>query len=93
MTDVKKTPYQLTLSLNHRQAIDWIGNRYSHGYDLYKLLWCEGNRTPPDQEWDEQGDITFHLTENQGWGIQEIVEQDNLACFSPELCELFHFCS
>jgi hypothetical protein len=79
------TPYSITFTFEERKAIDWIGGRYSHGDDLAKLLTCQGWQEPKKDCWGEPVDITFHLTENQAWGIQEIVEQDSLACFSDEL--------
>jgi hypothetical protein len=84
------TPYSITLSFSERAAIDWIGGRYSHGDDLSKLLYHQGHQTPEEAEWGFHEDITFHLTENQAWGIQEIVEQDNLACFSDNLKQKFY---
>src|SRR5262245_37234458 len=32
------TMYTLSLTADERKAIDWIGNRYAHGYELRRVL-------------------------------------------------------
>lgn len=85
--------YQLTLNHGERKAIDWIGDRYAHGNDLYYRLWHDSEASPNDADWDSPADITFVVPEHVAWQIKDIVEQDNLACFAPELCrKLCEFC-
>ena len=85
--------YQLTLSRSERRAIEWIGNRYANGDNLYSLL-CDadwGNC----RQWDEPQDITFTFHENVAWGMLDIreAEDGHWPCFSPELaCKLNVFC-
>lgn len=31
--------YKLTLTESERQAIDWVGHRYTMGYDTWKILY------------------------------------------------------
>ena len=80
--------YKLTLTKKERNAIDWIGYRYSHGDELYhELIMCDH-----EGEWGDEGDIEFSIPEPEAWLIQELIEQDGLACFSPEFREkLFKF--
>lgn len=75
--------YTLILTSDERKAIDWIGDRYSHGYDLYSLLvqsyWITS------ANWDDNCDIEFRIPENIAWQIQEIGEecQYRWDCFAP----------
>lgn len=75
--------YKLTLTKSERSAIDWIGDRYSHGHDLYKLLLT----CPSDEQWDSHGDVTYQIPEHVAWQIGEMGESDNYtwACFSADL--------
>jgi hypothetical protein len=82
--------YILTLTYEERKAIDWIGDRYSHGYDLFSLLrhcFTKVNDNIEDWDWSTNCDITFTIPENVAWQIRDIIEEDNgsLACFSEEL--------
>lgn len=83
--------YTLTLTRDERRAIDWIGGRYGHGFDLGVIL-TNTLYTPDDLEWDEEGDITYHLIESQAWEVSELIDADNLACFSDEFrSKLYQF--
>lgn len=79
-------PYSLTLTPQEQRAIDWIGSRYAHGNDLYKLLcqsdWYFEGVEEDDQEWGKY-QITFRIPENLAWQIVDIIEgEDKLVCFS-----------
>lgn len=74
--------YFMTLTKSDRQAIDWIGDRYSHGSDLKKILESEEVKATPDQPWDSDLAITYHLPEYKAWELQEIVEEGNLDCIN-----------
>lgn len=76
--------YELTLTKSERAAIDWIGNRYRHGDELYRLLWVESTQTPDDVDWDADCDVQFRIPENVAWTISEIIGE-GLDCFGPEL--------
>ncbi len=82
--------YQLTLTKSERSAINWIGYRYSHGDDLYKLL-CEAKWSvieEPDTleiDWDYQGSITFTLNESLMWEVCDLLEDSHYECFSGDL--------
>ena len=85
--------YKLTLSYGERKAIDWIGYRYFHGDDLYKLL-RQGKKTNPTMpsdeiEWSGNYDITFELPEHVAWEIKDGIEDENceLSCFADTLKE------
>lgn len=79
--------YHLTLTSNERKALDWVGGRYAHGHDLYKLLWVESTATPDDADWDADCDIAFAIPEHIAWRINEIGEEceHRWDCFSPDL--------
>lgn len=77
--------YELLLTHSERAAIDWIGNRYSHGYDFYKLL-CDCTREP-DVDWDDDRDILFTMRENIAWSIVDCLEEDEMACFADSLVQ------
>lgn len=83
--------YQLTLTHSERAAIDWVGNRYAHGHELFVQLWCHSTQQvvfteeKDELNWDDPDPITFYIPENVAWRIKELIEQDNLACFNHEL--------
>lgn len=87
--------YKLRLTIGERKAIDWVGDRYAHGNDLWEILtdthdW-EFHTTQEDDDtdwgWLSDVDITFTLQEYQAWAIQGIAEECNHQwdCFAPEL--------
>ncbi len=87
--------YQLTLTAGERKAIDWVGYRYSHGIDLYRLLWANSVISPDDADWNADCDIAFSVPEHVAWQIGEMGEEGNYQwdCFAPELAEkLTDFC-
>lgn len=86
--------YSLMLTVAEQKAIDWIGNRYRHGNDLYNLLvlctWEFEEQRGEDTEWAwGMHDITFKIPESVAWQIADIIEDENekLACFGEELRE------
>ncbi len=88
--------YHLTLTHAERRAIDWVGHRYSHGDNLYSLVWGQNTSAlPDDADWDDERDITFNLPEHVAWQINDIGEEDNFlwTCFARELSgKLNTFC-
>jgi hypothetical protein len=85
--------YTLTLTHAERAAITWVGNRYAHGYDLYKLLETECDDC--ELEWDAPEDVTFNVPEFVAWQILEIADACNNRwdCFSPKLTtKMIRFC-
>ena len=87
--------YYLTLTAGERKAIDWIGYRYDHGTDLYRLLWAKCDNHASDCDWDFDGDITFAIPEHVAWEIKEMGERNNYLwdCFAPVLAnKLTNFC-
>jgi hypothetical protein len=87
--------YTLTLSKAERKAIDWVGDRYGHGNNLYGAL-CDAEWLPAEVEsWDHDGDITFKMNESTAWVINEIGEECEFRwdCFAPALAaKLTDFC-
>lgn len=85
--------YKLTLTPNERKAIDWVGYRYGHGYDLSRQL--EKGQWNTDIDWYSDQDIEFNLPEYVAWLIKDIGEEDNFlwTCFSPEFAQKMNdFC-
>ena len=87
--------YTLTLTSDERKAVDWIGNRYGHGNDLYKAL-VKGDWQENDEwGWYGEGDITFTLPEYLAWQIRDIGEECEYRwdCFAePLAAKLTEFC-
>lgn len=87
--------YKLTLTLDERKAIDWVGDRYSNGDELYSLLQsCEG-KAPEDADWGDEGDVTFDVPEHVAWAIRDNAESEDgtWPCFAPALAsKLQAFC-
>lgn len=90
--------YDLALTLDERRAIDFIGDRYGHGNDLFYALvdsewYCE-NYDSLDP-WGDKGVVVFRMPEHVGWQINEIGEecQYRWDCFSPEFAKkMTEFC-
>lgn len=81
--------YTLTLTRDERKAIEWIGNRYRHGTELYECLWLGSDDGLEDGDWDSDKDVTFRVPEAMAWEICEIIEE-GLTCFGPELRTKLH---
>lgn len=90
--------YKLTLSESEREAIDWVGYRYSHGDDLRELLESDsvlpvsiesGAGEEDITHWDRTGEVTFTIPESAAWLIRDLIyesfEETRLACFSDDL--------
>lgn len=83
--------YELTLTKDERNAIDWVGYRYGTGDDLFKTL-MRGN---PNHDWDFAGDVSFQIPEHVAWQIRDLCESEDFLfpCFSPEFAgKLQDFC-
>lgn len=94
--------YSLTLTAPERRAIDFVGDRYSHGYELYDILMdddCERfNFDKEDEhgEWDDDEDIQFNMEEYLAWDLKDICQEDNYALplFNETLkAKLIDFCA
>lgn len=92
---IKTAGYSLTLSKKERDAIDFVGDRYSTGYDLKQAL-SKAAKQPTDTEWEEDGDITFAIPEHVAWEIKELAEQEgggegkySFPLFAPALVSKF----
>lgn len=76
--------YTISLTAEERRAFDWIGDRYTTGDAVSRLLCeCMGE----DDEWSQDGDITFRVPEHMAWQIAELAEaEDGLwPCFAAAL--------
>jgi len=82
--------YKLTLTKGDRDAIDWIGDRYS-GAPAIRTAFQHSPFTDLDIEWDDEGTVTFDVPEHFAWAIQQAAEEDMAGgysawpCFAPEL--------
>ena len=83
--------YTLTLTSGQRQAIDFVGDRYAHGDNLFDILmgceWHDETDRAEVVEWDSSEDITFWIPEHRAWEINEIREDCKglWDCFDAEL--------
>lgn len=79
--------YNLTLSAGERQALDWVGGRYPHGHDLYRLLWGACQPAGNELDWDSSHDIAFRIPEHVAWQIAAMSEEceHRWDCFAPAL--------
>lgn len=73
---IVNSPYTLRLTKEDRKAIDFVGGRYSHGYDLYKLLWSSEVTKLPDCDWDAETEIVFGIPEHIAFQIQEAADEN-----------------
>jgi hypothetical protein len=64
--------YSLTLTGSERRTIDWIGNRYAHGDQLYDVL--RRCKYDPALAWTDDCDITFDIPEHKAWQISDIAD-------------------
>jgi len=74
--------YTLKLTAADRRAIDWIGNRYRHGDELFSLLWLDCKQG--DANWYSDQPSRFDIPEHVAWHIVEII-YEGLECFSDDL--------
>lgn len=80
--------------------MDWVGNRYGHGDELYRLLLnCDVISSKPgdwtSELWTSNYDLTFFIPENVAWSIQRIAEEGGYHwdCLSPDFAsKLTSFC-
>jgi len=75
--------YKLVLTAEDRQAIDFVGDRYGHGYTLFlELVSCMDD----SEDWDSHVDIEFTIPEHVAWRCQSLIEEDPyLSCLGEEL--------
>jgi hypothetical protein len=76
--------YKLTLTEQERAAFDWIGNRYSNGDDMSRVI---AQYSTEGKEWDSKGTVTFDLAEHAAWEIKALAENDDesFPCFAESL--------
>lgn len=81
--------YTLTLTKADRDAIDWVGDRYSGAPAIFKV-WQE-TETNPERDWSDDGDFTLVIPEHLAWEIRDAAESDaegghsTWPCFAPSL--------
>ena len=84
--------YKLTLTPDERAALDFVGYRYLHGDELYRLLWVESSWAAlhpqtgavlagvdldgNEIQWDSKVDLEFRVEEHIAWQIQQIRDDD-----------------
>lgn len=83
--------HELTLTNGERQAIDWVGYRYTNGDDFRDLLfeadWIKEGVEDPDCDWDCPNDLTFLVPEHVAWTINDLFRQEDYTfpCFADSL--------
>ncbi len=77
--------YSLTLTHHERQAIDWVGNRYWNGTQLWRWLWLDSLQCDNEIEWIDESEITFYVREEVAWLIKAAAEEEGWPCFGPGL--------
>lgn len=84
--------YKLTLTASERRAIDWIGNRYEHGDELFDLLY-EDDVIWSCPYWESDQDCTFTISEVVAWEIRRLLEGCSFALITEEFRgKLLDFC-
>jgi hypothetical protein len=89
------TAYRLTLTHDERRAIDWIGDRYWNGHDLFRTLWILSTLEEPADvdEWIDPRDMTFAVPEPAAWAISIWYAEEGCPCFAPDLAaKIARFC-
>lgn len=81
----------LTLTLGERQALDWVGNRYATGDDLYKHLWVYCEQSDDEQDWDDPRPMTFLFNQDNLDETYRICGEEDFLypCFAPALVQKF----
>ena len=79
-------PYRLTLTRAERDAFDWVGDRNAAGEIARILGDCPES---PEAGWDDEGPVTFAVSEVSAWRIRDLAEAEDFAwpCFDAELAE------
>lgn len=93
--------YKLTLTHSERKAIDWIGDRYRHGHELYTLL-CKGDWTTESgdeltADWDCADALVITMPEHVAWEVRDLIEDSSegviLPCLAVDFAvKLINFC-
>ena len=97
-------PYDLILTLGERKAIDWIGNRYVHGNELYHILQACHQQVISDDvdvddsefmptdfgSWDGNCTIRFCFQEHQAWQVKDLLQDTQLECFDDDFAAKLH---
>jgi hypothetical protein len=86
------TVYTLTLAAGERKAFDWVGVRYATGFGVANIL---VDCLAPDDEWSQDGPITFQVPEHMAWEIEALAAQegDLWPCFDATLrTKMQEFC-
>ena len=80
--------YELTLTYGDRSAIDFIGDRYPHGVELWDLLTeCGTDADDVFEDWEDTGGITFYVPEHIAWEIKNLIGPGPWELFSDAFCE------
>lgn len=82
--------YKLTLTSSERQVINFVGDRYANGYQLFTLLLDNSVQhvTQPfsgEDWWGDNIEIIFLIPEHIAWQIKDLAEHENnlWPLFSP----------
>jgi hypothetical protein len=81
--------YRLTLTRDDRSAMDWIGQRYSHGNALWSKLELSEGVEISGSEWDQEGDRCYVIPEGVAWDVAELMRQDDMTCIGGALTVTF----
>lgn len=87
--------YKLTLTRDERKAIDWLGECYRHGHELYTLL-CVGDWTTESgneltADWDCADALVITMPEYIAWEVKELIDDSliggKLDCFCDDFTD------
>lgn len=81
--------FRLDLSLEEREAIDWIGHRYSNGNDLFDILLNDEvivfntmditglDYIPIEWDWGDDKEYAFLIPQREAWKIVDNAQEED----------------
>lgn len=74
--------YTLTLTAGERKAIDFVGGRYDHGDEMFRMLNRVKCRQYESHNWDDDVDFTFEFEEFEAWDFRDTFDESDFELFA-----------